>query len=129
MLYHFLFPIAPVILSQVRRTGKVRPVYSKHASLRARQYGLELPQILDYSTCVPFEIECNQNGQVIKVGYRTRYKGRYKGGLNADINSGINLDLILVINTTDNFVRTIWLNRRSDHHKSLQFSRYANAHA
>jgi hypothetical protein len=132
MLYHFLFPIASVILSQVRTTGKVRPTYSQHARVKASQNSIKLPQILDYSSCVPFEIECNRDGKVIKVGYRTRYKGRQNGDIKPDIKLdkkvAKELDLILVVNTRNNFVRTIWLNRRSDQHKSLRLSRYANAH-
>lgn len=135
MLYHLSLPIPRPILSQVRQSGLVRPTYSKHASQRASQYSINLPRIIDYSSCVPFEIECTSDGRVIKVGYRTRYKGELNGGLNAGINADKmvgkspdkKLDLILVVNARDNFVRTVWLNRVSDQHKSLDISRYANA--
>lgn len=116
MLYHTSVGVPNQIRSQVRTTGLVVPVYSQHAQDAANQRSIDLPDLIDYTKCRPFEIETKRDGTIIKVAYRTSYPADTKR------------DLVLVIHPANNFVRTIWLNRIGDDHTSLDATKYEPAY-
>lgn len=107
-LYHFQvgFPKAVVYIH-----GVLDLTYSRHA-LEARlndRYGVVLlPKQLDVETAKLIEIEVEGN-VVVKAVYRIP--------LNAEC------DLVLVVGR-DGFVRTVWLNRNNDVHRTLDRSKY-----
>lgn len=84
--------------------------YGSHARAEALsdKYGsIQLPQRL--SKAVPFEIEV-QNGTVVKIGVRMPHD---------ELN-----DIIVIFQPKDGFVRTVWLNRKTDSHKTLDAGKY-----
>ena len=112
MLYHTDQHIPPAIRAQVRRTGKVTPIYSQHAINTSYKRQVVLPNVIDFTKCEPFEIETKKDGTIIKVGYRMRYQHAPKS------------DLILIIHPSNNYVRTVWVNQIDDQHASLDVSIY-----
>lgn len=94
-----------------------RPVmhlrYSAHAKDESKldRYGkLTLPDVVDVRKGDIFEIGVI-NGTVTKMAVRFPYNDE--------------LDLTIVLNPADGFVRTVWANRKSDKHRSLDLSKYA----
>lgn len=112
MLFHTDLRVPDQVKSQIRQTGLVVPKYSQHAQDVAREREIELPDLIDYTKCRPFEIECKKDGTIEKVAYRTSYADDPKR------------DLILIVHPADNFVRTVWLNRVEDQHATLDRSLY-----
>ena len=107
-LYHVElgFPSDVVLMS-----GIIYLTYSKHA-IRASyddRYGMmNLPSLLDIKFAKIIEIEV-ENGRVVKSVYRSKYDKV--------------LDIIIVVNY-DGFVRTVWFNKVSDRHQTLDVGKY-----
>lgn len=92
-------------------TGTIRPNYGHHSRFEAQvdRYGkVQLPETLDLSACKVIEIGV-ENGRVAKTLFRTRLDERR--------------DICIVITDTG-FVKTVWVNLRTDRHKTLDRSRY-----
>jgi len=93
-------------------TGVFNLSYSFHAKSAANSdiYGLmELPETLDVTTGTPVEIEV-ENGIVVKSVYRAGYDDE--------------LDMVIVLKS-NGFVKTVWFNKKSDKHNTLDHSKYA----
>lgn len=93
-------------------TGVIRLNYSRHAKMAAEddRYGImELPETLDVTNGTPVEIEV-QGGNVTKAVYRAGYDDE--------------LDMVIVLQPCG-FVRTVWFNKKSDRHNTLDRSKYA----
>jgi antitoxin component of MazEF toxin-antitoxin module len=109
MLYHkeIGFPKNVKMLS-----GVLNLRYSQHAARAASddRYGfMELPETLDVTHGTPVEIEVNF-GIITKAVYRAGYDDE--------------LDMVLVVQP-DGFVRTVWFNKKTDKHKTLDRAKYA----
>ena len=86
--------------------------YSHHAQTASYddRYGqMSLPTTLDVNDAQLIEIEVEDN-EVVKGVYRTSY--------NTD------LDLIIVMIPQRSFVKTVWFNKTTDTHKTLQAWKY-----
>lgn len=110
-LYHYQvgMPISPA-------QKLIKLVYSEHAKHQMidDRYGVIVPPVaVDLSKCKIIEMEVEDN-QPIKLVVRTRYNNK--------------LDLCIVVNTKDGFVRTVWFNQASDRHNSLDRSKYVRVH-
>lgn len=85
----------------------LRLKYSRHATDRMNDKGIAfVPKTLDSIDCEVFEIE---DTDVRKFALRTKYN---------DIN-----DLCMAVDETG-FVRTVWLNKRTDRHATLNKNLY-----
>jgi hypothetical protein len=88
--------------------------YSKHAIREANsdRYGtIKLPVAVDMSNAYVFEAEVNQRGEVSKVVFRVQLDPQR--------------DLVIVgIPRSTMFVKTVWVNLRTDNHKTLRKNRY-----
>lgn len=60
-----------------------------------------------------FEVETNDSGTIVKFAYRTRY------------NQKCDVIYVFVFHGEALFTKTVWLNRRSDKHRTLDVSKYA----
>lgn len=92
----------------------IRLTYSKHAQQESMldAYGdIKLPHVIDVRKGDLFEIGVVGN-TVTKMAIRIPYNDT--------------LDISLVINPADGFVRTVWANKKTDSHKSLNLSKYAD---
>ena len=91
--------------------------YGRHARQAAQddRYGPVrwLPSVIDTAACKLVEAEVEADGTVTKAVLR--------------LSLGTDLDLVLVVHPRDGFVRTVWQNRRSDAHRTLNTARYARA--
>ncbi len=85
--------------------------YTSHARQQAYRNNerIRLPDRLPYKRCDVFEA-VTINETLNKVVFRTSYTRQ--------------LDLIMVVSAEDNTVLTVWLNKVSDTHKSLDTTRY-----
>jgi hypothetical protein len=95
-------------------TGVVAPRYGDHARFEAQvdRYGkIELPKTIDLSKFKVIEVGVD-NGKVAKVLFR--------GPLDAT------RDLCIVL-AANGYVKTVWVNLRSDTHRTLDRSKYAKA--
>ena len=90
--------------------------YTHHAlgASRSDRYGaIELPKTINTSEAVC--IEADICGAVVdKLVYRLSY------------NSTLDLCIVVVPNCTAFKVLTVWLNLKTDHHRTLNASRYVN---
>jgi len=96
------------------RPTNIKLTYGSHARKEALsdKYGsIELPQTLAFNkdALYLFEIEI-KDGKVVKLGVRKSHD---------ELN-----DLIIIFQPNDGFVRTVWLNRKEDSHKTLDTSKY-----
>ena len=94
-------------------TGVVRLNYGSHAreEAMADKYGnLKLPAILDIRKCEIIEIGV-VGTMITKMVVRTAYSRE--------------LDLVIVFIPQTGFVKTVWANKTTDKHTSLNKSRYA----
>ena len=116
MLYHKSLKNFPQCIREVpERT--VNLVYTNHAINEAKadrycrllQGDIQLPKSITFSSKNIIEVEII-DGTLIKAVIRTAYNSTY--------------DLCLVI-TSDNFVKTVWLNSKYDKHYTLDLSKYA----
>jgi hypothetical protein len=80
--------------------------YSPHSLEQAQVKGIEdLPDFINFTQVEIVEMEV-ANGRPFKVLARQPYDGRY--------------DLVHVILLSGMVVKTVWLNQRSDNHKTLR---------
>lgn len=96
------------------RPFDVKLVYGSHARQEAMsdRYGsIELPNHLSFKDDAVklFELEI-KDGVVVKMGVRMPHD---------ELN-----DIIVIFQPHDGFVRTVWLNRKDDKHKTLDASKY-----
>ncbi len=93
--------------------GQVLLNYSQHALDAALddRYGniVNLPKSLDTSKAQVIEVEM-QGSKTTKVVYRIPYNEEY--------------DLVMVLVPDRRFVKTVWLNKNSDLHNTLDTSKY-----
>lgn len=113
-LYHYQIGIPQEAIAQSKR-GKIRLEYGWHAQQAAMEdrYGLvELPIFLDTNRAKLIEVEVGIDGVVTKCVYR--------------MNLDMKRDLVLVVipEKGRGFVKTIWINLKSDVHRTLNRSRY-----
>jgi len=94
-----------------------RPVlnlkFGPHASEEALsdKYGeIRLPHRVDI-----------RKGDIFEIGVR----GKVVSKLAVRFSYDDTKDIVLIINPADGFVRTVWFNKKSDAHKSLDTSKYA----
>lgn len=95
-------------------TPVIRLNYGGHAreEAMADRYGqIDLPHTIDIRKGDIFEIGVTGN-TVTKIAVRMPYNDK--------------LDITLVINTKDGFVRTVWANDKNDQHKTLNRAKYAD---
>ena len=103
------------IPEEVKKALPTKPMwlhYSRHAEVARYndRYGVapELQQ-LDPALAQVIEVE-TENDRPVKVVYRTNVNPQY--------------DLCLVTNIPTGLVRTVWMNKVSDTHQTLNYSRY-----
>jgi hypothetical protein len=92
----------------------IRLRYGSHArqeSLADRYGNIKLPETIDVRKGDIFEIGVIGN-VVSKMAVRFPYNDK--------------LDMVLVIQPSDGFVRTVWANEKGDTHKTLNLSKYAD---
>jgi len=108
-LYHFQVYMPDLPL----KFGKQRLNYSNHALNASRddRYGdIQLPTFIDTNTAKVIEVEIIQGRFLSKVVYRVNYSDTH--------------DLIIVVIPERWFVKTVWLNAKSDKHQTLNKNRY-----
>lgn len=98
----------------VRPTGRMRLCYSQHAiraSLSDRYGEIRILKSITADRFDVVEVETH-NGRTVKYVLRGSYNDEF--------------DIVLVIMpaTPGGFVKTVWLNRKSDRHSTLDRSRY-----
>ena len=94
-----------------RPTGKVRPQYGNHARFESQidRYGrIQLPVEIDLAKFQVIEIGV-EDGRLVKMLVR--------GQLDATRD-------ICVVLTNTGFVKTVWVNLRTDKHRTLDRSKY-----
>lgn len=109
MKYHFEVGI-PAHLKT--KWGVIPLTYSQHAKREARgdrYLPIRLPAKLDTNAAKVIEVE-TEGDVVTKVLYRVPYDTEH--------------DLVLAVMPRQRFVRTVWLNRKSDTHKTLKREEY-----
>lgn len=87
--------------------------YSNHALQAANndRYGnIDLPDSVDTNKAKLIELEVVNNRYLSKIVYRMEYDSEY--------------DICIVIIPERWFVKTVWLNRKSDKHRTLDRSKY-----
>lgn len=95
-------------------TGVMKLKYSSHAMQQSKsdRYGvINLPESIDFDKAYIFEIEVDSSNKVIKAVCRVEYDD--------------DKDLILVIIPDQKMVKTVWFNKKSDAHRTLNASKYA----
>lgn len=114
MLYHFQlgFPLSLKIKDQY----SFNLTYSNHA-LRAantdRYGGMKLPEKVVIPRNYIVEVETKDNIELDKIVFRIPYE--YKE----------DLDLCLVVIPETQFVKTVWFNKATDTHKTLDKEKYS----
>lgn len=96
-------------------TGIIELDYSGHALRESKKdrYGhIKLPQIIntDKNNVTPIEVETEDDGTVNKVVYRLPLDNTR--------------DLCVVVLVATGRVKTVWVNLKSDQHKTLDARRY-----
>lgn len=94
--------------------GTIRLKYTRHAleeSKRDRYGNMRLPSKLDTSRCTAVELEV-RNRQVLKIVYRIKCTG------------GVDMVLVCSPDGSEFRVRTVWLNKTDDTHKTLNANKY-----
>jgi len=96
---------------------RFKPVYTPYVLKRAatdirgrRKGGIILPEELNINSCTVIEVGVAKDGKIAKMVLRTEYDHED--------------DLIIVILTRCLTVKTVYLNRRSDDHVTLDRSKY-----
>lgn len=84
--------------------------HARHAAKDDKRGKVNLPRVLDSREATLIEAEV-VNGRVVKLVYRMAHDDK--------------TDVSLVV-LPDGFVKTVWLNEKNDHHKTLNTSRYAS---
>lgn len=117
-LYHILLGIPPRIRT---KWGKLRLEYGSHAikeSLSDRYGKIALPDELDTDSAQVIEVEDDRLGFTKKVVYRVPHDDKN------DLVIVIRPVVDIVLNIRTGFVKTVWLNRRDDNHKTLDEDKY-----
>ena len=107
-LYHYKLGFPDVVLP----TDPLQLVYGNHARHAASgdRYGtIKLPESVHIHTCQIIEMEVYYP-RVVKLLLRLPYD---------EIN-----DLCIVVLLKGNFVKTVWLNRKTDWHQTLDKGKY-----
>lgn len=116
MLYHREV-YWPIQIERISPKGNIPLIYTRHAEYAAKtdRYGkITLPDFLNCDKSLCFE--CEINNEEKKFVYRTHYDAKY--------------DLVIVImksKVVGWVVKTVWLNLKSDNHKTLAKKNYATA--
>lgn len=108
-LYHFQVYMPDLPL----KFGKQKLKYSNHAINASRddRYGdIQLPTFIDTNTAKVIEVEIVQDRFLSKVVYRVSYNETH--------------DLVVVVIPERWFVKTVWLNAKSDKHQTLNRGKY-----
>lgn len=84
--------------------------HAKEQALADKYGNINLPHRVDIRKGEIFEIGARGN-VVSKIGVRFKYDDQR--------------DMIMIINPSDGFVRTVWFNTAGDQHKTLDKSKYA----
>lgn len=111
MLFHYKLGLPKIINTNF---GIMELTYGYHALKESTQdrYGLiNLPKSIDTSKAKVIEIEAD-NRYAKKVLYRIPYNEK--------------LDLMLAIIPYKKFVKTVWINEKTDNHLTLDKSKYCN---
>lgn len=88
----------------------IKLTYGSHARDRSSErYIPNLPNVIDLRKADLFEIGV-VGRTVSKLGFRYPYDEKN--------------DLVMMVGTKDGFVRTVWLNDKNDHHRTLNKSQY-----
>lgn len=96
------------------RFGTLDLFYSKHALHAANtdRYGyIQLPDTLNTDKARVIEVEVASDGCVEKVLYRVPHCGTF--------------DLLIAVIPYRGFVKTVWLNKKSDRHSTLNHANYS----
>lgn len=112
-LYHFQLGIPKQYKTNY---GIMSLKYSRHAQMAASsdRYGyIQLPNTLDTSKAQAVEVEIDSEGCISKILYRTAYDDKH--------------DLCLAIIPNQRFVKTVWLNVKTDKHETLDTFKYTKA--
>ena len=72
-----------------------------------------MPVILDLKNANIFEIEVDKNNQVIKIVCRMKYDNTK------------DISMAIMMQGSNGFVKTAWLNKKSDIHKTLNKANYS----
>ena len=107
MLYHKDVFLPANIKSLSPRTFE--PIYGRHSFDQASAKMFTLPRSVTFSGQNVIEAEV-ENGKTVKVVVRLPYSNSH--------------DIVLVIRN-NGFIKTAWLNSKSDRHNALDRSRYA----
>jgi hypothetical protein len=111
MLYHrrVHWPFEPPSLP----TGSPVLLYTKHAESKAERMEVK-PDTIHLDKVEIFEIQTDDNGNIVKYAFRTDYNGRF--------------DLCMVLAPVADGIAnvvTMWFNEKRDKHGTLDKSRYA----
>lgn len=113
MLYHFEVGFPKGVEKNLKKIGTVNNIeylfHAKKAAMNDRYGIIELPDTLNVAKSKIIEVEV-LNNRVTKMVFRTAYDNKF--------------DIVVVMNLPDLSVRTIWLNKRSDKHRTLDRSKY-----
>jgi hypothetical protein len=113
MLYHYLIGFPPSLKIKEQYTFQL--TYGNHALRAARtdRYGdIELPERVVIPRNYIVEIETANNKDVDKIVFRIPYEYRE------------DLDLCLVVIPQSSFCKTVWFNKSTDVHKTLDVKKY-----
>lgn len=112
MLYHTDLGFPDSL--ELREGYYIEPKYSAHALKAAKEdrYGIiNLPKTIEFSKKAIIEVETKDNVEADKIVVRIPYSGED--------------DLCLVILLDSKVVKTVWLNKRSDKHNTLDKNKYS----
>lgn len=110
MLYHRQV-FWPVWIQEQLPKGLIKVRLGYHAQLKANERNIDVPNEVDMNAGMVFEVDVDSE---LKFCIRLDYNFRY--------------DLILVIQHRWDgyFIKTVWLNRKSDCHYTLQREKYCH---
>lgn len=117
MLYHKNLGLPKELLYKLNHIKEVSLTYSRHAIIASQsdRYAtrrIKLRDKLSFKADDVIELETDANGSLLKLVVRVSY--------NAD------LDIIYVL-SRGGFVKTVWLNKKTDLHETLNESKYERA--
>ncbi len=101
-----------VILDKAKKINHRMPLTFSHHAVQQSQYrgGFDLPQVIFFTDCFVFEVG-TEDGIWNKIVLRAPYDE--------------DRDIVLIIGAKDNHVWTTWLNKKKDHHPSINMSKYS----
>ena len=112
-LYHFEVGFPKGVEKNLKKIGKVTNVeylfHAKRAAMHDRYGIIDLPDAVNLSTSKIIEVEV-LNNKVTKVVFRILYDNKF--------------DLVLVMNLPNLSIRTVWLNSKTDKHRTLDRNKY-----